>query len=98
MCPLAGYLITAGGDPDALVPGAARRDVLQLLILALLGHVHRVRDAGHGLDGDEAPRASWHVVGRGQRYDGAVIGDRGRRRSRTVRPLTATPARRGSGR
>ena len=90
------HLVAAGGDPDALVPRAARSDVLQFVVLALLGHVHRVGDAGHGFDGDKAARISRHVVRRGQRNDRTVIGERcgGAGRGRGRRRSAATASRR----
>ena len=33
-------LVAAGANPNALVPRAAGSDILQLIVLALLGHVH----------------------------------------------------------
>src|ERR1017187_9474759 len=43
-------------DPEALLPRLPGRDVLQLLINALLREVHRVGDTGHRLEADEVLR------------------------------------------
>src|SRR6185436_2436377 len=88
-------------DPEALFPGAAGGDTLELLIDTLLREVQRVGDGHHRLEGDEALRGRRRrTLGRGsgwrrnlhalRRIDGERTGRRGRRCRSTLTGAATT--------